>query len=416
MAYQKRNFVKEQLLTAADLNAMDAQIAENEKTATEAKKAVDGVYRGFLTASHDMNDARENGIYEYSEGDVPANAPFDKGGVSVFVYGSKDVDKVKVGLVTQIATSHYDTTNYMKIRVGSAYFDDNWSAWEDVAVGGVQYKGWLVSTDNLNDVTESGIYSVINTTGELPQNTPEDFENSGGTTLLVYGNMSASGGIVQIISGADVYGELAMPRIKFRMGTSDKIYTSWSAFLEITQETGNSETKVMSQKATTDALKSITGGSGNPGADYSNVIQTLSKCFTSGVFVGDDPDARKPVPGDGLKLITYPGTVLIEGYSKKFAKTTRSFNVKEAEYHEVYLHRLYTDTGEIVQLTREVIVHGDLLLSKEDAAELPVRGGGWYDILIHKVTIPAGATQITEDMIEDYRANEKYCGFVRNKL
>lgn len=375
-----------------------------------------GTYRGYLNASNDMNDAKENGIYEYSEGDVPANAPFEKGGVSVIVYGSNNVDGIKVGLVTQIATSRYNNINYMKIRVGNADLDDTWSAWEDVAIGGIHYKGWLLDTDDLNDITENGIYSIISNEGNLPQNTPEDFASGSGTTMLVYGNASATGGIVQIISGADVYGGLAMPRIKFRMGNNQKIYTSWSDFLEITQETGDSETKVMSQKAITDILKTITGGSGDPGADYSNVIQTLSNCFTNGVFVSDDPDALKPTPGEGLQLITNPGTVLIEGYSKKMAKNTRTFSVKEEEYVEVYLLRLYTDTGVIERIIREVTVYGDVLFSREDSSELPVRWGGWYDILLSKVTIPAGATQITEDMIEDYRDNNNYCGHVRSKL
>ena len=40
MAYQKRNFKKDQLLTADDLNAMDDQIASNEES---AKKANDDI-------------------------------------------------------------------------------------------------------------------------------------------------------------------------------------------------------------------------------------------------------------------------------------------------------------------------------------------------------------------------------------
>lgn len=141
----------------------------------------------------------------------------------------------------------------------------------------------------------------------------------------------------------------------------------------------------------------------------------FSRFYTNGVMIENEPDALKPTPGDGLKLITNPGTSLIEGYSKKFAKNTRSFIKRDYDYHEVFLHRLDKRNGEITAYTREVIVYGDALVSREDAGELPLRDGDFFDILLSKVTIPAGAEQLTEDMIEDYRSNPQYCGYAEPK-
>lgn len=276
----------------------------------------------------------------------------------------------------------------------------------------------LTGSDNIDNITEQGIYTWLN--GDAPKGIPLEPETGDPTPrsafLLVYNYKNQ---LCQIV----------IEQITARTATRAKMSyeTAWSAWaysLEVKQTTGTSNYYVMSQSAVSDQIDRlderidniVAPDEGDSGADYSNVIQTLSKCFTNGVFVSEDPDALKPVPGTGLKLVSNPGTVLIEGYSKTFAKNTRGFAQQDTDRVEVYLLRLYTDTGKIENLAREVTVYGDVIISKEDSAELPVRYGGWYDILLHKVTIPAGATQITEDMIVDYRNNDNYCGHVRSRL
>lgn len=559
MAYQKRNFQKEQLLTAEDMNAMDAQIAENEKT---AKSAV--VQRGVLTSADNLNNVTEPGMYSWHNNSVPVNSPFavdcimivynsedfvvqrivsvvgsidtverigyygtwtefvdDTSGTSGMSFvrtldASDDLNKIRetgiynyfmsgipqntpfgeqtTAVLVYVMSGDYLNAscptlqvavgdNNMMYRANHTTNDDNWKDWkvgsgeiEILQTGGTRedavmsqkattdyvdakveivkttanaayenastaidlavdaskdaadaknavltamcVRAELTSDDNIDNITEQGIYSWLS--GSPPSGLPTEPETGNPTPrsgiLIVYNlyNQSVQVVIEQITARTVVRAKMSY----------DTTWSDWARSVEVKQTTGESDYYVMSQKAVSELIETlhkridsiVTPDEGDSGADYSNVIQTLSNCFTNGVFVSDDPDALKPTPGEGLQLITNPGTVLIEGYSKKMAKNTRTFSAKEEEYVEVYLLRLYTDTGVIERIIREVTVYGDVLFSREDGSELPVRWGGWYDILLSKVTIPAGATQITEDMIEDYRDNNNYCGHVRSKL
>ena len=144
-----------------------------------------------------------------------------------------------------------------------------------------------------------------------------------------------------------------------------------------------------------------------------NVVRVFDSMLTNGVFVAEDANALKPTAIGGLKVEMAPGTVMIEGLSRRDAKRTRIYNTSDTQRVEVFLYRLDKTTGEISYLFRDCIVHGGLIFSKEDGTDLPIRESGYYDILIWKITIPAGATEITQDMIEDLRAIEDYCGFVK---
>ena len=430
-----------------------------------------------LEASDDMNKIRETGIYSYFASGIPQNTPFGDQTTAVLVYvmsgeylnGACPTLQVAVGdnnmmyranhttndnnwgewkdsnrVVEILQTSGTSenavmsqkaTTEYVQAQVEQATINvdtaiENASTAVELAAQAnrnandaieavetaLHGKAELTSSDNIDIITDQGIYTWLN--GSVPAGVPIDPEI-----------LEARSGMMMVLNYKDNQVQLVLEQYTSRVLTRTKMsyetkWSEWAYTPGVVQTTGGSDYKVMSQGATTEQINRldaridsiVTPEEGDSGADYSNVIQTLSRCFTNGVFVADDPDALKPTPGNGLQLITYPGTALINGYSKKMAKNTRTFNVKEEEYNEVYLLRLYTDTGEIKQITREVMIYGDLLLSKEDSAELPVRGGGWYDILLSKITLPAGATQITEDMITDYRSNDNYCGHVRSKV
>lgn len=376
-----------------DKELTEEDVPADAKTVGE-KFAETLVYRGTLTASDDFNTITLPGVYGYSEGDVPANAPFDTGGITVMVYGDG----------TQIATGKYEETLKLKIRCGIPE-TEYWSSWHDIVNNGLVYRRSILAPEDLNDVIDDGIYRIsLNSDLELPENTPDDT----GGVLMVY---STDDDVVQIKMGASAYGGDSVPSYKYRMGLSDgSSWTAWSAVGELAQETGSSETQAMSQKAVTEAIAAISGDT-----DV-NMIRIFNSMLTNGVFATDDETALAPTAIGGMKVTNNPGTILINGYSKKLAKNTRTFGESDSDRVEVYLFRLDTTTGEISALVRSVIIDEDLILSKEDGAELPIRSGGYYDILIHKTTIPAGTTEITQDMIEDLRANEDYCGFVKLKL
>lgn len=526
----------------------------------QGPKGDDGMaYRETLDASDDFNNIKSVGIYEYSEGDLPANAPFNTGGANVMVFSSADYDGSKVGLITQLATSHFEDIIHIKIRIGSVN-SDNWTAWSDISNtsdggDGLKYQGTVNGTTDLNNLRSDGVYDLVKSDGNWPVNTPVGSEHYSGIKLIVFGvGSSTASSAMQIITGAPGFGAGVGTRedlktiFKYRMGSTDidgnPTWTDWVSLIgesftnqetvNIVQETGDSETSVMSQKAVTEALKNLTPNESDKtgGLTYQGIIdgekdlndltsegiyaltqlespvmgtagwplntpvgnenysalmlmvygsndlslnefvqvivgtpsfgegvgskesrktifkyrmgrfetdgstiwtdwvslkndilldmrEALKMILTNGVFMTDDADALKPTAIGGMQVQTAPGTMFIKGFSKKVAKSTRTYSVSDEERVEVNLYRLDESTGEITSYWREVMMYGDIMLCFEDSAELPVRGtivkdgvsyGPYYDILICKVTIPANATEITADMVEDLRTNETYCG------
>ncbi len=476
MAYQKRNFVKEQLLTAADLNAMDEQIAKNEK---EIARANDDVglslrFQRTLTSTDDLNTLRTTGIYDYYQSSIPTNTPFGVGVTAVVIYVMSGKENYPT---LQVAVGN----NVMKYRANHTNVTTGWGSWKntesDIEV--LDYSGdrtdavmtqravkalvdnetsgidnaikasgdaviaaanasqiadeakqqvskavvgnrYLTKEDHLDNITDQGIYAWLN--GDPPSGRPLEYETGDPTprsALMVVYNFDYQ--VVQIV----------YEQITARIATRTKrayveTWSEWNYSTEIVQFTGSSEYKVMSQAAVTNRINLLqenienitgSGGTDSSGADYSDVINVLKLSMTSGVFVTEDADALRPTAIGGMKVETKPGTMLIQGYSKKVAKATRTFITTDTERVAVELYRLNTNTGEITAIWRDVKMFGsDIILSPEDGDEIPLRGGGYYDILICKVTIPANALEITADMVEDLRPNENYCGYVRSKL
>ena len=147
--------------------------------------------------------------------------------------------------------------------------------------------------------------------------------------------------------------------------------------------------------------------------------------YTSGVLVTDDLESfvmtGKTSDTGTPQLITSPGVVYIKGIRRRFAKSTRTFHVPDKEHVSVQYIRLNEITGEIEQQNWEdVIIDGDIhnggTITGIETGILPRRSGGYYDVILCIVTLPAGATEVTPDMITDLRGDEQYCGFVRSKV
>lgn len=341
MAYTKRNFQKEQLLKADDLNAMDDQIAKNADDAGNALSIAESLAKNMENEFH----------------------------------------------------------------------------------GAITGKRYLEPTDHLDNIKDAGIYVWLS--GEAPEGAPTN--RCGVLVVFQYGL-----GIAQVVyeflglkqSGIDMK---QFFRTSFNMEEAE--WSKWwqDRTPEIVFTTGSRSDAVMSQEAVTGQLNLINqrvdGLSREPGEGDTviggvdpNVVRVFDSMLTNGVFVSEDANALKPTAIGGMKVETAPGTVMIEGLSRRDAKRTRIYNTSDTQIVEVFLYRLDKTTGEISYLFRDCIVHGGLIFSKEDGTDLPIRESGYYDILIWKITIPAGATEITQDMIEDLRENESYCGHVRSIL
>ena len=142
----------------------------------------------------------------------------------------------------------------------------------------------------------------------------------------------------------------------------------------------------------------------------------LESTTTNGIIRKGKSDPFGQTAIGGMKVVIDKGDLIIKGNIKNHARLTRTYNVTQENQTEVFLYRFDSVTNEITGLWRDCIIQGDIILSREDKTELPLRSSGYYDILICKITIPAGATEITQDMIGDFRQNEYYCGYAKNLL
>ena len=132
-------------------------------------------------------------------------------------------------------------------------------------------------------------------------------------------------------------------------------------------------------------------------------FDVLRHIFTNGVITWDNPQAMTPSAIGNMKVRVAPGNLLIDGNVMTLAAHTRSYVSYDTERICVLLYRLDKFTGEVMVLSRDVIIQGDVILSKDDNVELPIRNEDYYDILVCKITIPANATEITGAMIADLR-------------
>ena len=386
MAYTKRNFQKEQLLKADDLNAMDEQIAKNADNAENAL-SIAGNARDVA------DDART----------VAGNANMTAQNAK----SSADSAMARGDEAIRLAASAESLAKNV----------------ENQFQGAMTGKRYLEPTDHLDDIKDAGIYVLLS--GGAPEGTPT---NRSGVLVVFQFELGIAQVVYEIIdekqSGMDIN--------QFFRTSFNGAEAEWSKWWqdrtpEIVFTTGYRSDAVMSQEAVTGQLNLINqrvdGLSREPGEGDTviggvdpNVVRVFDSMLTNGVFVAEDANALKPTAIGGMNVETAPGTVMIEGLSRRDAKNTRTYNTSDTQRVEVLLYRLDKTTGEISRLSRDCIVHGGLIFSKKDGTDLPIRESGYYDILIWKITIPAGATEITQDMIEDLRGNESYCGYVRSSV
>lgn len=162
-----------------------------------------------------------------------------------------------------------------------------------------------------------------------------------------------------------------------------------------------------------------------------NANAAIGDIVTTGILTTDDPDAFFCEPStEGIfasqaEFYVNPGIVYINGIRREYKGSYVSYFPPETAVRKSAIgYRLYTDTGEIKQMRWDVEVFeyagGEDIVATSDpdfaAVQLPVRWSGVYDVLICLVTIPAGATQSTQDMIRDLRGDERYCGYVKSRL
>lgn len=136
----------------------------------------------LLDNTTDLNTITRNGLYYFiSSNGVPPLAPVNAGGLIAVYHNSSFVEQVYYGL----------NNEYHRFKSSSG-----WSEWEKRDLSDAFVKGrMLVGTDNLNNITQNGIYYYTTANG-IPTNAPV---NVGGL-LAVFNNGSS---VEQVYYGAN---------------------------------------------------------------------------------------------------------------------------------------------------------------------------------------------------------------------
>ena len=140
--------------------------------------------------------------------------------------------------------------------------------------------------------------------------------------------------------------------------------------------------------------------------------------FTSGILEkGAMP--LKILEPSGSNVIRYEiesAVVYIKGIRRARGGFTTSTQAVSFERLFANILRLNVEKGTFSWRVAEVTRDGDNLVNIDNGEIYPARSGGYYDLIPYLVHVPAGATSITYDMVEDLRADERYCGYVRDRL
>ena len=148
----------------ADVNATD-QFEVYWDSIFRGNVTMNGLsYRGELTSSDDLNDITESGIY-YINDPMPSNCPTGATYSKLFVTGKDNVP-------TQIIVRADATSANIWTRIYGGN-PASWRAWKtftDIdSTNALIYRGELTSSDDLNDIKDTGIYFI---TSSVPLNAP----------------------------------------------------------------------------------------------------------------------------------------------------------------------------------------------------------------------------------------------------
>ena len=126
--------------------------------------------------------------------------------------------------------------------------------------------------------------------------------------------------------------------------------------------------------------------------------------FIGSGICGKDKDGFRVSAGDGCSLKIAPGEAFMKGYF-----------CFDDEERVIWYSGGAEEDREMALVLRMDLALGEIDLHTaygEEAASLPRRDAEIYDLLLARISIPAGALSFTEEMIEDTRDDEAVCGFV----
>ncbi|MDD6799054.1 MAG: hypothetical protein PUE85_01335 [Firmicutes bacterium] len=109
----------------------------------------------------------------------------------------------------------------------------------------------------------------------------------------------------------------------------------------------------------------------------------------------------------GMTVQIRPGSAFINGYFAFDDDTEYHTFSSDSVPHDYYaVLRLDTGLGEI----------NLIWITDPEAGSLPERSGDIWDLVVAKVSVPAGASSVTDQMITDLRSDASVCGFVSSLI
>lgn len=160
-----------------------------------------------------------------------------------------------------------------------------------------------------------------------------------------------------------------------------------------------------------DSTEIVTEVGGYPKGNRAETADFFARYFSQ--FIGNGifakPTTNFQVMADnGMTVVIKPGSCFIGGY---FAfdddAEYKTFPTDTSTHTYYFVQRAHIVAGGEIQ---------KVWLTDPDETELPLRNGAYFDLVIARIDVPAGATAITDNMITDYRYDETMCGVVQNVL
>ncbi len=140
--------------------------------------------------------------------------------------------------------------------------------------------------------------------------------------------------------------------------------------------------------------------------------------LTSGIL-GEGAMSLEILAPEGSNVIRYRIDSAVV-YVKGVRRARGAFSVnRQAVGHERLIANVlrYNEAkGSFSWTLGEVVRDGEVFVNVDNGEIYPTRSDGYYDLVPYLVHIPAGATSITIEQVEDLRADERYCGYVRSRF
>lgn len=145
---------------------------------------------------------------------------------------------------------------------------------------------------------------------------------------------------------------------------------------------------------------------GYPRGNRAETADFFAKYFSSfisnGVFANPSTNF-KVMAQSGLTVVVRPGVCFINGYMAwDTAEETHTFATASEQQDWYFVQRMYLPDGTITKTW----------VQDNSGTVLPVRTATTYDLVLAMVRLPAGAANITDSMITDYRYDNSRCGIV----